>query len=180
MTKKEVEILLRKGRLPYNSDFWYNSIVGTILTTSIWGGLGTLIGNIMGIERIWLFPYLLLLLLFVLYKYWKDEKLIFYKTFLSKEDNIRILEETLIALDWKYHKYSNEISLTESKYILKWLVVKIIPIDNEIAYNFQYSSSSQGAKLAFFIGIRTYLKMKFEKKLHTTIHCQKSERNIET
>lgn len=166
MNKKEIGIILRKGRLPLNFDFWYNSVVGTIIIVTVLGFLGAFIGTKLGAGKYLLYPYLLITLFFVAYKYWLDEKLTIFETTLSKEENIKVLEATLNSLNWTYNKTGNEIILTQNKYILMWVIVKIIPFDNGIAYNFQYTSNSQGPKLAFFIGIRTYLRRKFEHKLY--------------
>ncbi len=169
MTKKEVETILKKGRLPLDGYFWYNSVFGTFMIVTVLGFSGAFIGTKLGTEKYLIYFYILLLIFFVAYKYWQDEKMIICETAHTKEINFKILESTLNSLNWSYTKTPSEIILSDNKYILMWVTVKIIPFENIIMYNFQYNSYSQCPKFAFFIGIRTYLRRKFEQKLYETL-----------
>jgi hypothetical protein len=102
-------------------------------------------------------------------KYYFDQKIKVIKTGLSKQENIESITIALDNLGWKYKKRSNSIDLEYEKYILKWTNVVLIPLDEKIIYSFQYHSTTQSGRFPIFIGIRTYLKKKFEKKLHTTL-----------
>ncbi len=169
MTKKEVDTLIQKGRFPLDAEFWYNTILGLLITISFFGGVGVLIGLQIGLENYWLYPYIAILFFSLVYRYCQDERLIVYETELTKQDNIRILEETLKGLNWEYKTYSNEIDLTTKKHILSFVKVKLIPFNNGIAYNFQYYSTTRAGKFTIFLGLRTHLKRKFEKQLNATI-----------
>jgi hypothetical protein len=168
MNRKEINHIIQTGRLPYNSDFWWDYIMGTtILTMMVWGiGMLTLLK--LGFTNDLMIPPLIIIIGLISIKFYYDHKVQEIHTGLNREENIEMISKTLNELNWKHKKYANTVDLKYEKYILKWTNVTLIPLDNKIIYSFQYHSTSRTGRFPFFIGIRTYLKRKFEKKLHTS------------
>jgi hypothetical protein len=166
MTGKKINSINQKGRLPYDSYFWWDYFMGTTLLTMILWGIGMLPLMKLGFSSNFNFSLLIIIVVLISIKFYFDHKVKEIQTGLSKEENIELLCKTLNELDWKYKKYANTINLKSNKYILKWTHIIIIPLDQKIIYSFQYHSATGAGRFPFFIGIRTFLKRKFEKKLY--------------
>lgn len=170
MTKKQIDKIIQTGRLPYNSDFWWDYIMGTTILTMIFWGIGMLTLLKLGFTKDSMILLLIIVVGLISIKFYFDQKVDEVKTGLSKEENMELIGKTLHKLNWKYKKYSNTIELEYEKYILKWTIVTLIPLDQKIIYSFQYHSTSRTGRFPFFIGIRTYVKRKFEKRLYLIQH----------
>ena len=113
-------------------------------------------------------PYILITPLFVWW-YLKQNRLKRFRNQFTKSTNFNKVRTCLRDLDWAFSTHQNIIYLNSNTFLLKWVFVRIVPLDNEILYSFQYIDG-RGFRPLFFVGIRSYLKRKFEKKLNTTTH----------
>jgi hypothetical protein len=145
-------------------------VIGTIVGLGVYGSVGVLLIMKFGQNQILAWAYILFLLSLILYHYWKDTQVRIIKTGLAKKENLDLLKEVFKRLNWGLHIYANEIGIEDNKYILKFVSATIIYSDNEIACNFKYTSSSKSGRPAFFLGISSYLRNKFDKKLETVMH----------
>jgi hypothetical protein len=169
MNRKKIDHIIQAGRLPYNSDFWWDYIMGTTVLTMILWGIGMLTLLKIGFTDDLMIPFLIIIIGLISIKFYFDHKVQQIETGLNKKENIELICKTLQELNWKHKKYANTVELEYEKYILKWTNVSFIPLDDRIIYCFQYHSTANTGRFPIFIGIRTYLKRKFEKKLHTTM-----------
>lgn len=160
--------MLDKGRLPFDSDFWWDYFMGTFILTVIVWGVWTLVLLKPGPVHNLQIPLLLVIIALVSVKFYTDHKIQIFDTKLSAKENADLIGKALDSLAWKYKKQSASIYLEYDKYILKWTRVRLIPLDGRVVYNFQYQSSRVG-RLPIFIGIRTYLQRKFERALYEVI-----------
>jgi len=169
MTIKKINHINQKGRLPYDSYFWWDYFMGTTLLTMIFWGIVQLALLKLGFSGNFSILLLIIIVVLISIKFYFDHKIKEIQTALSKEENTELLCKTLNELDWKYKKYTNTINIKSEKYILKWTSITIIPLDQKIIYSFQYHSTTGAGRFPFFIGIRTFLKRKFEKMLYNNI-----------
>ena len=116
-----------------------------------------------------------LVLIAVSLKILNNNKLKFISNVQSLEENEKTIIETLNQLEWSFKKTNGLFEVRANRKVA-WLTRIIIsPSKNRIGYIFQYESGLNGSVMPFFIGIRSYLKLKFKKKLHTTIDILLSE-----
>lgn len=168
MTKRDIEEIISTEYLKPTD--WYNMVVGTIIGTCIYGPITVLIVMKLGATRPFNWVTLLVVFLFIIYSYWVNGKVKLIKTGRTKDENLKLLRKVFAALDWPTKEYANQIELQDSKYILKFIDPTIIYSDDYIGYNFQYNGNFKSGRPAFFIGIRTYLKRKFENRLETLLN----------
>ncbi|MBG6188439.1 hypothetical protein [Flavobacterium sp. CAN_S2] len=153
-------------RVKKNSDYWYDIIMGAILTFIIIYFIGNIILTKLELEFLKIY-YLLFCIIVVIYYQWKDDNFEALDTKLTAEENFELTLKTLKKLNWEYEKDSGEIKLTCNKYLLKFLNVIIIPKKEKIYFNFKYHSTLKTGRLPFFFGISTFLKWKFKDRLIT-------------
>ncbi|HTJ53586.1 MAG TPA: hypothetical protein VL443_29230 [Cyclobacteriaceae bacterium] len=165
MTSQEVEEIMETGYIKPTGGDWYYMINGIFIGMGIYGAGGVVIMMILRLPEPFTWIYLLLLLAFIIYLYWRDTQLKIVKTGLPKNENLNLLRKVFNQLDWPTHELSNQIEIIDNKYILKFIRARVMYTDNFIGYNFQYISNTKAGRPAFFIGIRTYLKSKFENTL---------------
>lgn len=147
-----------------SSDYWYNVIMGGFITCMLIISLGGLL--LMKLDLLFLiYPYSVLCIVLVLYYQWKDDNFTIIETNLSKNENLKLVENTLEKLNWKYISKTSKIELEQKKYILKFLEPSILVESKKIYINFKYHSDSRTGRLPFFFGISTFLKRKFIKQL---------------
>jgi hypothetical protein len=164
MTKSDIEQIISTEYLKPTD--WYNMVVGTIVGTCIYGPITVLIVMKLGASRPLNWVTLLLVLLFIIYSYWIDGKVKLIKTGLTKEENLKLLRSVFKKLNWPTKEYTNQIEIRDDKYILKFIHATVIYADDYIGYNFQYNGNFKSGRPAFSIGIRTYLRSKFQKELN--------------
>ena len=167
MTRQDVEQIFNTGYMKPTGDDWYNMVIGTLLGMGVYGGAGALLILELDGSKILIWAYLLSLLVLIIYFYWTDTKVKVVKTGLTKQENLDLLKKVFNQLGWSVHVYANEVMLEDNKYILKFIKPTFVYSNDFIGYNFKYTSSVQSGRPAFFLGIRRYLKNKFEQKLRT-------------
>lgn len=155
-------------RLPKSVDYWWDIIMGGLLTSMILIGVGGLVLMKLNLT-FWFYPYVILCLFVVAYYQWYDDKLIAIKTGLTKADNFSLVTNTLDNLNWHYNKTTTRVDLQLNKYILKFLSPTIIPESETIFINFKYHSTSRTGRLPFFFGISTYLQWTFRNSLNNSL-----------
>jgi hypothetical protein len=148
-------------RVQKNSDYWYDIVMGGILTFIIIYFIGNLIFTKLDLEFLNNY-YLLFCLGLVIYYQWKDDNFDIIKTDLTKDENFELVQNALTELNWEYTENSTEVKLTYNKYLLKFLIVTIVPKNNQIYFNFKYHSTTKTGRIPFFFGICTFLKWKFK------------------
>lgn len=172
MANPTIEQILKTGYLKPNGDDWYNMVMGTIMGTGICGMIGLLIMERWGIPKYLHWIYFVSVLGFILYRYWKDTRVTVVRTGLTRNENLNILRGVLNQLGWTGQELPNVVLIGDEAYIMKFISARVFYSDNLIAYSFQYSSNSKGGRPAFFLGIRSYLKTKFETRLHFLLKKQ--------
>jgi hypothetical protein len=155
-------------RLPKSYDYWWDILMGGLLTSIILISIGGLILMKLNLT-FWFYPYSTLCLVLVAYYQWRDDNFTVIKTGLSKAKNYTLTTECLDNLDWEYDKKTTWVDLTLNKYILKFLSPTIIPESEKILINFKYHSTTKTGRLPFFFGISTYLKWTFTRTLKKTL-----------
>lgn len=136
----------------------YSGLFGTLLVTVLKANPST--------ESIpILIPYLFFLIVFSFW-YFRQNQLTRVTNTYAKSTNDSKVREHLKALGWEFSSSQGIIYGGSKPALLNWVYVRIIPLNNEILYSFQYSGA-HGFRLLFFFGIRTYLKWKFKKQLAT-------------
>ena len=155
-------------RLPKSVNYWWDILMGGLLTSMILIGVGGLVLMKLNLT-FWFYPYAILCLFVVAYYQWYDDKLIAIQTGLTKADNFSLVTNTLDNLNWHYKKKTNRVDLQLNKYILKFLSPTIIPESETILINFKYHSTSRTGRLPFFFGISTHLQWKFRNSLNNSI-----------
>jgi hypothetical protein len=153
-----------ENRIKRSSDYWFNVIWGGILAFGIIYLIGHLILMKAGLLLLDVY-YLVFCVITVVFYQWKDDNMEVIKTELSKDQNFKLTENVLDKLNWNYERDSAEIKLKYNKYILKFLRVVIIPINEKIYFNFQYDSTTKTGRLPFYFGINTLIKWKFKRNL---------------
>ena len=155
-------------RHPKSFDYWYDIIMGGLLTSGILISVGGLILKTIQLT-FWFYPYATLCLVIIAYFQWCDDNLTVIKTGLSKDKNYALVTACLDSLNWHYVKKTTLVDLTLNKYILKFLRPTIIPESENIYINFQYHSTNKTGRLPFFFGISTFLEWTFKKTLEKTL-----------
>jgi hypothetical protein len=156
---------------PYNLrqtksfDYWYDIIMGGLLTSGILISIGGLI-LLTNHLTFWFYSYATLCVAIIAYFQWHDDNFTIIKTGLSKAKNYSLVTECLDSLNWHYDKKTTHVDLTLNKYILKFLRPTIIPESDNIYINFQYDSTTKTGRLPFFFGISTYLEWKFKRSIN--------------
>lgn len=150
-----------EDRIKKSPDYWYDVIMGGILTFLIIFPCGSLILNKLEISFLNTF-YFLFCLSIITYYQWKDDNIKVFQTKLSKKKNFELTEKALEKLNWEYLSNSTEIKLTYNKYVLNFLHITIIPKSEKICFNFQYHSTSRTGRFPFYFGICTLLEWKFK------------------
>lgn len=153
--------------------YWYDVIVGGILTFIILYFGGKLILMKLNLDFLTIY-YLFFCLIIVAFYQWKDDNYEIIETIFSKNENFELIRSALEKLNWEYEINSIEVKLTYNKYILKFLNVSIIPKDEVIHFNFQYHSTTQTGRLPFYFGINTFLKWKFIKSLKCELNIKRN------
>ena len=171
MTPLKPKYLYNNVRLLKSADYWYDVIMGGLLTATILISIGTLFLIKLNLTS-WVFPYSLLCIGVVAYYQWRDDNLTIIETGLSKGDNYDLVTTCLNRLNWKFDKKQTEVNLTLNKYILKFLQPTIIPESNNIYINFKYHSTTKTGRLPFFFGISTYLEWRFKKSMRALLSQQ--------
>ena len=138
-------------------------------------GIGLFLHLKFGFTKDLLTPFLLIIIGLISIKFYFDHKVQQIKTGLNKKENIELICRTLQELDWKYKKYSNTVDLEYEKYILKFINVTLLPLDDRILYCFQYHSTTSIGRFPIFIGIRFFLKKKFENEIHLKMDKMKAQ-----
>jgi hypothetical protein len=165
MTDQTIEQIFEKGYLKPDGDDWYDMAMGTFVGTAFYGASGVLLMMKLGAPKSFNLPFMILVLGSIVYLYWRDGQIKTIETGLTKNENLNLLRGVFNQLDWTTHESSDVILIGDDKYILKFIRARVFYSDNFIGYNFQYTSNVKGGWPAFFLGIRTYLKRKFENKL---------------
>jgi len=169
MTNQTIKQIFETGYIKPDGDDWYNMAMGTFVGTSIFGAGGVLLMMKLEIPKPFHWIYVFFVAGLIIYLYWRDGQIKIINTGLPKSENLDLLRGVFNQLDWPTHESSDVILVGDDKYILKFLSARIFYADNFIGYNFQYTSNSKSGRPAFFIGIRTYLKSKFEEQLRATV-----------
>ncbi len=151
-----------KYRITQKTDYWYDVIIGGIITFMIIYPVGSLIFKKLNLEFLNIY-YLIFCIGIITYYQWKDDNLKLIKTNLTTKENFELVKNTLDKLNWEYETNSTEIKLTYNKYLLKFLNVTIIPKSEYIYFNFKYHSLARTGRLPFFFGINTIISLKFKK-----------------
>jgi hypothetical protein len=149
-------------------DYWWDVIMGGLLTSIILIPFGGLILNKLGLTY-WLYPYSIFCILIIAYYQWRDDNLTAIPTGLSKTDNFSLVTNSLDSLNWHYDMTVTSVDLTLNKYILKFLSPTIIPESDKIFINFKYHSTYKTGRLPFFFGISTYMKWTFKRTIKKTL-----------
>lgn len=158
-----------ENRVKRYSGYWYDIILGGILTFIILFISGSLIFMKLGFASFNIY-YFLFCVLIVIFFQWKDDNLETFETQFSKSKNFEIVEKTLEKLAWKYETNSTEIKLTYNKFLLNFLDITIIPKSEKINFNFKYHSTTQTGRFPFYFGISTFLKWKFTQSLKNELN----------
>jgi hypothetical protein len=172
MTKDQLEKIELTKRLPKDEDFWYNNLMGVALTTMfIVPFIFIAFDKSVGVSFV---THITATLVFglVVYAYWRDMGVSFIQTKWDKKENFRRVADCLRALKWEFHRTGDVVRIwtPNQTFLLRQVVDADIYIyDNKIGYTFRYGATTRTGRLIFMFGIRTYLKRRFEKKLHTTI-----------
>ena len=153
-----------ENRIKKSPDYWYDVIMGGILTFLIIFLCGVLISAKLGFSFQNIYYFLFCLSIVTFYQ-WKDDNIKVFQTKLSKKKNFDLTKKALDKLNWGYESNSTEIKLTYNKYILNFLNVTIIPKSEKICFNFQYHSTSRTGRFPFWFGINTLLEWKFKRSL---------------
>lgn len=178
MTKYKTTQKKETLRLPKSFDYWWDILIGGLLTSMILISVGGLI--LMKLKlTFWFYPYSTSCILLVAYYQWSDDNFTIIQTGLSKANNFKIVTTCLDNLNWHYEKKTSRIDLTLNKYILKFLRPTIIPQSERILINFKYHSTTQSGRLPFFFGISTYLEWTFKKTLNKTLMQTKKSIEID-
>lgn len=156
----------QKLRLHKSIDYWWNIILGSLITLFIIIPLGFIIINKMNLDNFKL-PYFIFNVILVAYYQWKDDNLTLIKTNYKRDENLIIIKKTLQKLNWNYRIEQNQIELTLNKYLLKFINPTIIIEDKRILFNFKYYSNSKTGKLPFFFGVSAFIEWKFKNTLST-------------
>ena len=165
MTNQTTEQILETGYIRPDGDDWYDMARGTFVGTGIFGASGVLFMMKFGIPKTFHWIYILFIVGLIIYLYWRDGQIKIVNTGLTKNENLNLLRGVFNKLDWTGEETSGLILIGDDKYIMKFVRIRIFYADNFIGYNFQYTSNVRSGRPAFFLGIRTYLKTKFEIKL---------------
>lgn len=158
-----------KNRVKKYSGYWYDIILGGILTFLILFLFGNLILMKIGNDFFSVF-YFLFCIMIVIFFQWKDDNFETLETHLSKNKNFEITEKALEKLAWRFESNSKEIKLINKSFWLKFLDITIIPESEKIKFNFKYHSRTQTGRLSFYFGISTFLKLKFKKSLKNELN----------
>ena len=154
----------KRCKINSKAEYWFDIIVGGILTFGIIFLVGNL--NLMKFKLEYLnVYYFTICLLIVVYFQWKDDNIEIIKTELSIKENFELVEKVLQKLDWKYKAKSKGIELEYNKYLLKFLDITIIPDSKIIYFNFKYQATVRTGRVPFFFGISWFLKWKFKDSL---------------
>lgn len=172
-TMTKVEETIRNKRYPYNGDFIYELVIGTVMHSG-------LVGSIMfiSIDKFFIensfpnFTWLILPVPIFAFWYLKQNTLQTIPSHHPRSINHDMVRKCLQTLRWEFSEHQGIVHTGSKPFILRWVYVRIIPIDNEILYSFQYSET-RGFRPLFFLGIKTYLKWQFSKQLRTAVleHC---------
>ena len=175
MTKDQIKFLRKKNRLPFDGDFIWNITFTNILWSFLTWAAIALILQTFEVEKSIINLSFGLVLIAVSLKILNNNKLKFISNVQSLEENEKTIIETLNQLEWSFKKTNGLFEVRANRKVA-WLTRIIIsPSKNRIGYIFQYESGLNGSVMPFFIGIQSYLKLKFKKKLHTTIDILLSE-----
>jgi len=164
MTEEEANIAILNKRLPLNFDFWLCLIFSTLIFGGGLYGVGVIILKEIGFSDILKIPYFILVFGLIPWSYWKYNKLKVIENKFARSTNFTKTRKSLKKIGWNHWSYQNAIYVGQNRFFLRFLDIKIIPTQNAILYNFQYTEY-RGIRMPFFIGIRTYARMKFEKSL---------------
>lgn len=172
-TMKKMELIIRNKRFPYNGDFIYELVIGTVIYSGLVGSIMSISIDKLFIENS--FPkFVWLILPIPIFAFWylKQNVLQTIPSHYPRSINHDIVRKCLQTLKWEFSEHQGIVHTGSKPFILRWVYVRIIPIDNEILYSFQYSEG-KGFRPLFFFGIKTYLKWQFSKQLRTEMleHC---------
>jgi hypothetical protein len=157
-----------KLRLTKSTDYWWDTIMGGLLTTLILIGVGGLVFMKLNLTY-WVYPYFIFCIFIVAFYQWLDDNLTVIQTGLSKADNITLVTTSLDNLNWNYEKTTTTVDMTLNKYLLKFISPTIILESERVLINFQYHSTSKTGRLPFFFGISTYLEWTFKRTLNKVL-----------
>jgi hypothetical protein len=157
-----------KLRLAKSYGYWWDVIMGGLLTSMILILVGNLVLTKLNLS-LWFYPYSILCVLIVVFYQWRDDNLIVIKTGLSKANNFSLVTSCLDKLDWHYDKKNTNVELTSNKYILKFLNPTIIPDSEKILINFKYHATTKTGRLPFLFGISTFLEWTFKRTLKKSL-----------
>ena len=153
-----------KNRVKIYSSYWYDILLGGILTLLILFLAGCLIFKKLGFDFFNIY-YFLFCVVIVIFFQWKDDNFETFETQFPKSRNFEITKNALDKLAWKYETNSTEIKLTDNKFLLNFLDITIIPKSEKINFNFKYHSTTQTGRFPFYFGISTFLQWKFSQSL---------------
>lgn len=155
-------------RLKSYPGYWYDIIMGAVLTIGLMICTGFLLLSAFGLTYLFT-PFIVFCIIVVFFYQWKDDNLTRIYTGLSAKENDNLIKAALDRLNWDYHKRSKDIDLTLNKYFLKFLDPTIISGDENIYINFKYHSTTQTGRLPFYFGISSFLRWKFTQELKSQI-----------
>ena len=162
---RRMEKIMASGYIKPTTRDWFDMIFGTLLGTALYGALGAVLLKKLAAPEGSIWIYVALVFIFIVYGYSRDTKFIIVKTGLPKNENLNMLRGVFNQLDWSTLERPEWILVGENKYLLRFIYARVVYSDDFIGYNFQYGSGTKAGRPAFFIGIRSVLKMQFESKL---------------
>jgi len=164
MTEQERNQAIKMKRLPANWEFWSTSVFCSALWSFFVYVLTDFFLTSLGANALLKVLYAVLVCGFFFWIYWRNNRLRIIKNKYKKSTNYSKVRHSLKSLGWEHSSSQNVIYVGYNKLYLKFLEIKIIPIENGVLYNFQYIEN-RGFRFPFFIGLRTYARKKFEKSL---------------
>jgi hypothetical protein len=174
MKKSEINRILEADKIPTWKGYWTDNLIGSIaffilpisfLLTSI-DNLSNVFFNMpIGIQGMILLSTLLGV--FMIYGYFTETRLNRIMTGQTATENREIIKQAMKSLNWKYQEYANyfEFSHEKPKFIQRFVMAKIIPYENGIAFNMLYYGSGVRGRWSHFLGIKTYMTHRLKKAI---------------
>jgi len=161
---------------PYG--YWWDVIMGGLLTSLILISLGRLILFKTDLTYLFYF-YSALCIVIVIYYQRRDDNLTTIKTGLSMDNNFSLVAASLDSLNWEYEQTAISIDLKSNKYILKFVAPTIVPENGKVYINFKYHTTSRTGRFPFFFGLSTYLEWTFQRRIKQILLHRKLEENTD-